>query len=121
MNHLLSYGEIIPLNEAKLEKYDTPAEAKEAIGRMRKIPDELKDEAVKLVIDLTRKSPKAITGLELHPDLKAKIEDKDLPDGFSMGIDKDGYFVHTQRARSRSFESPGKIGVKEIRFIDSTG
>jgi hypothetical protein len=38
-----------------------------------------------------------------------------------MGIDKDGYFIHTHRARSKSYETPEKISVKDIKFIDSTG
>lgn len=38
-----------------------------------------------------------------------------------MGIDKDGYFIHTHRARSKSFETPSKITAKAMKFIESTG
>ncbi len=41
--------------------------------------------------------------------------------GVSMGADKDGFFVYTHRARSKSHETPDKITVKEINFIESTG
>ena len=38
-----------------------------------------------------------------------------------MGKDDDGYFIYTHRARSKSYESPEKIPVKDIDFIESTG
>jgi hypothetical protein len=41
--------------------------------------------------------------------------------GVSLGADKDGFFVYTHRARSNSHASPGKIPIKEINFIESTG
>lgn len=62
-----------------------------------------------------------VTGLKLHPELKKKIDEKNLPSGFSMGVDNKGYFIHTHRARSKSHENPAKITEKEIKFIDSTG
>jgi rubrerythrin len=39
----------------------------------------------------------------------------------SLGQDKDGYFVYTHRARSKSYEHPDSIPLKDINFIDSTG
>lgn len=42
-------------------------------------------------------------------------------DGVSMGKDKDGYYIYTYRARSKSYASPEKISVKDIEFIESTG
>lgn len=41
--------------------------------------------------------------------------------GCSVGKDKDGYFVYTHRARSKSYASKDKIPVKDLKFIDSTG
>lgn len=41
--------------------------------------------------------------------------------GCSLAKDKDGYFVYTHRARSKSYEAPEKISLKDIDFIDSTG
>ena len=41
--------------------------------------------------------------------------------GVSLGADKNGFFVFTHRARSDSYESPEKIPIKDINFIDSTG
>ena len=34
---------------------------------------------------------------------------------------RDGYFIHTHRARSKSHEKPSGITAKEMKFIDSTG
>jgi hypothetical protein len=41
--------------------------------------------------------------------------------GVSMGADKNGFFVYTHRARSKSHSSPLDIPKKEIDFIESTG
>lgn len=46
---------------------------------------------------------------------------KDRLEGVSLGQDKNGYFVYTHRARSKSYEMPGKIPLKKIQFIRSTG
>lgn len=41
--------------------------------------------------------------------------------GVSMGADKNGFYVYTHRARSKSKPTPDKITVTEINFIESTG
>ena len=41
--------------------------------------------------------------------------------GVSLGADKDGFFCYTHRAASKRHESPEKIPVKEINFIETTG
>ena len=92
-----------------------------SIKYLKKIPKELKEEALKLVTSSTKAKNGKITELKLHPDLKKKIADGGYPDGFSMGIDKDGYFIHTHRVRSKSHEKPDGITVKEIKFIETTG
>jgi len=40
--------------------------------------------------------------------------------GASLGRDKDGYFVYTHRARSKSYPSAAKIPLDRIRFVSST-
>lgn len=42
-------------------------------------------------------------------------------DGVSLSRDKNGFFVRTHRARSKSYPEPGKIPLKKIQFIRSTG
>lgn len=86
-----------------------------------RIPKELKEVALEHLKEYTKCIKSKISGLELHKDLKSKISEKDLPNGFDMGIDKDGYYIHTHRARSKSYPSPDKITVKDIKFVDSTG
>lgn len=41
--------------------------------------------------------------------------------GVSLKKDKDGFFVHTHRARSRSYPKPGGIPKSAVEFIGSTG
>lgn len=41
--------------------------------------------------------------------------------GCGMGADKNGFFVYTHRARSKSHSNPLSITKKEIDFIESTG
>lgn len=42
-------------------------------------------------------------------------------DGVSLSRDKNGFFVRTHRARCKSYPEPGKIPLKKIQFIRSTG
>jgi hypothetical protein len=44
-----------------------------------------------------------------------------LMKGVSLGKDEDGYFVHTHRARSKSYPSPEKIPESIVKRIESTG
>jgi hypothetical protein len=94
---------------------------KDKIKYVRGVSDELKDFALNHLETYTNAAKGRISGLRLHPDLKKKIKEKGLPDGFSMGVDKDGYYIHTHRARSKSYEKPDAISIKDIKFIDSTG
>ena len=41
--------------------------------------------------------------------------------GVSLGADKNGFFVFTHRARSKSYDTVEKITKKDIKFIESTG
>ena len=101
-------------------KSDKPS-IDQSIKYLHKIPKEYKEIALGLLNGYTTAKNGKITGLQLHPELKKKIEDNSYPSGFDMGIDKDGYFIHTHRARSKSYESPSKIPVKDMKFINSTG
>lgn len=55
------------------------------------------------------RKPAALT--KKHP--KAK--------GVGLGYDKKGFFIYTHRARSKSYSEPGKIPIKDIIWVDSTG
>jgi hypothetical protein len=39
----------------------------------------------------------------------------------SLKRDRQGWFVHTHRARSRSFKAPKAIPKSVVAFIESTG
>ena len=107
------------IEERELSKNNRSIQDK--IKYVRGVSNELKEIALNHLGSYTRANKGKITGLQLHDDLKKKIRDKNLPDGFDMGIDKNGFFIHTHRGRSKSYESPDKITEKDIKFINSTG
>ena len=109
---------LLMLENKSIEK---ERDIKDKIKYVRGVSDELKDFALSHLETYTNAAKGRISGLQLHPDLKKKIKEKGLPDGFSMGVDKDGYYIHTHRARSKSYEKPDAISIKDIKFIDSTG
>ncbi len=84
------------------------------IQNSKKLPREMKEEIIKRIIKSeygTRYSKKGVvTNLKGSPGK-----------GCSLGADKDGWFVFTHRARSKSKPSIDKIPKKDIKFIESTG
>jgi hypothetical protein len=114
-NLIKVYENFVMLNEKKKE-----VDIKTSIKYL-KIPKEYKEFALRSLKQYSKAGNGKITGLNLHPDLSKKITEKDLPRGFDMGVDKNGYYIHTHRARSKSHENPADITIKEIRFVDSTG
>lgn len=69
------------------------------------------DEMIKIA---KRKRPLS-TGL-----VKPQGQGKRMKD-VGLGKDKDGYFVYTHRARSRSYPTPEAIPNSAVKFIESTG
>jgi hypothetical protein len=108
-----------------LEKYSifsfNKEEKMKSIKNLHGLPKELKEVAYDLVQFVTSAKKGKVFGLMFHPDLKKKIKEGGYPDGYDMGIDKDGYFIHTHRGRSKSHSKPYGITAKEMKFIDSTG
>ena len=89
-------------------------------SKLEKVSDLLsklkKDDLDKLINLLeSKKSKKNFEVVNKPSDLKSKMKD------VSLGKDKNGYFVYTHRARSKSYESPEKIPDSKIKFIKSTG
>ena len=106
----------------EMKKRLTKAETIEAIKKSRNLPEEYKDIAIKLMKEYsTYYSDGRVTELNLHPDLIKKIKENGWKDGFSMGIDKDGYFIHTHRARSKSHENPTDFTKREVDRTESSG
>ena len=118
MNHVISFDDFL------VESYEEPLtipKIRKKIERLHKLPQEYKDVAVGLVKQYTRAKNGVVTGLDLHPLIIKKCKEENLVIGFDMGVDKNGYFVSTHRARSKSHPSPDKITTKELKFIESTG
>lgn len=100
------------LNENKSHYSDT----KESIKRSKSIGKEMKDEILKYVSSGSKyREGGIVTGLTAP-----KIKGKSFK-GVGMGADKNGFFVYTHRARSKSHPTPEKITKTEIEFIESTG
>lgn len=97
------------------------ADKEKEIKYLKKLPSELKEVAMDHIQYITHAKNGIVTGLSLHSDLIKKIKTGGYPDGFSMGIDNNGYFIHTHRARSKSHQKPEDVTAKEMKFIDSTG
>ena len=64
---------------------------------------------------MTKRIP--VTGKE-YEEFRAKHGKNS---GVSLARDKDGFYVYTHRARSKSYPSPGAIPKDRVKFIESTG
>lgn len=93
------------LNEKKMN-------ARQLVKRS-KLPKEIKEKILKLGV-ASYKNGRA------HGIKKPKVKGKNF-NGVSLGADKDGFYVYTHRARSKSYKDPTKISNKDIKFIESTG
>lgn len=93
-------------------------DVRKSIQSSRKIPAKMKEEILKYVTSSSRYNNGRVFSLA-KPSAMTKISSK--ISGCSMGADKDGFFVYTHRARSKSFATPLKITKKSIDFIESTG
>jgi tRNA nucleotidyltransferase/poly(A) polymerase len=103
------------LNEGKSDYSD----AKTALMRSKSIDVEMKEKILKYFTGgSTYKEGGHVHGLTKPKELMDKTP---KAEGVSMGADKDGFFVYTHRARSKSHELPEKITMTEINFIESTG
>ena len=97
------------INESKY------SDTKDSILSSKSIPKEKKEEIIKYLGSGSSYKEGKVYGLQ-----KPKVNGKSF-NGVSLGADKNGFFVYTHRARSKSKESPDKIPQKDIDFIESTG
>ncbi len=104
--------------KAKSELNKKTPDVRKSIQLSRKIPAKMKEEILKYVTSSSRYNNGRVFGLN-KPSGMGKISSKVI--GCSMGADKDGFFVYTHRARSKSYANPLKITKKWIDFIESTG
>jgi len=117
MNELTRMKHLMGLDEnTEKSKYH---EVKESINKSRSIPKDMKEKIMDYITSGSRyKEGGFVYGLSKPSELTTKTP---KADGVSMGADKNGFFVYTHRARSKSYSEPGKIPVKDIKFIESTG
>jgi hypothetical protein len=87
-------------------------DARDACKRS-KLPKEIKEKVLKMGLSKFENGKAWGIG-------KPKIAGKSF-NGVSMGADKNGFFVYTHRARSKSKPDPEQIPDKDIKFIKSTG
>lgn len=109
--------ESITLFESK--KYTDGKDIINAVKNSRKLSKELKEKIIPL-LDCTetfgsRYTNGVVTRLVIPSEFKSKLK------GVDLGVDKDGFFVMTHRARSKSKPEINKIPDKDIKFIESTG
>jgi hypothetical protein len=107
------------LDEGKKEQISDYVDAKAALMRSKSIDAEMKEKIFKYFTGgSTYKEGGHVHGLTKPKELMDKTP---KADGVSMGADKDGFFVYTHRQRSKSYESPEKISIKDIEFTENTG
>ena len=118
--HPNTYNEsFYPTINEKLSLQEQTTDVKEKIERSKKIPKELKDKLISMIVKAGIHGTKYNNGVVTYLR-KEKVDGKSF-DGVGIGADKDGFFVFTHRARSKSKPELNKIPDKDINFIKSTG
>ncbi len=108
---ITNYNDFLLL-EKKRSKYKT---ARTLLASSRKFSKEMKEKIKKYISSGTSYSNGRFHGLR-----KPKIEGLCFS-RVGFGADKNGFYVYTHRARSKSHPTPDEITEKEITFIESTG
>jgi tRNA nucleotidyltransferase/poly(A) polymerase len=109
-------GSMISESVNKKSKY---LKAKDSLVRSKSIDKEMKELIAKYMLGgSTYHEGGRVHGLSKPNVLREKSP---KADGVSMGADKNGFYVYTHRARSKSHPTPEQITIKEIEFIESTG
>jgi hypothetical protein len=97
--------------------------AKTSIERSKKLPAAMKEKILKLLVTgqkyLNTEYKNGVVVNLRTPRGMSKISK--MVKGCSIGADKNGFFVYTHRARSKSYKDPLKIPKRAIDFIESTG
>lgn len=103
-----------PLMEKKKQDHK---DVRSSVKNSKTLPKEMKEKIEPLLTNKSKYNKGIVTGL-VSPNIKGK--GKSFA-SVGLGADKDGFFVHTHRARSKSYTSPDKIPNDKIVFIESTG
>ena len=87
---------------------------KEKVEKSKKLSAEMKTKIIPLIIK------NGIHGTRYNVGIVFNLK-YPKSNGCSLGADKDGFFVMTHRARSKSYPEIEKIPQSAIKFIESTG
>ena len=90
---------------------EAATDVEEKVKRSKKLPAEIKEKIFPLIVK----------GETEYRDGKVFRLRYPKSKGCDLGADKNGFFVFTHRARSKSKEDIDKIPEKDIKFIKSTG
>jgi 2'-5' RNA ligase len=104
------------INENKQSKY---GETKESLMKSKSLSKEMKEK----ILQYLGGGSTYHEGGRVHGLIKPNGFTDKTPksSGVSLGADKDGFYCYTHRAASERYESPEKIPIKDIKFIESTG
>jgi len=95
----------------RLTHEEATKDVEEKVKRSKKLPQEIKDKIYPLIVPGETEYREGRVFRLKYPKSK----------GCDLGADKNGFFVFTHRARSKSKEDIDKIPEKDIKFIKSTG
>jgi len=104
--------EILRELKKKVSKYQT---VKSEVEKSRTLGKEMKEKILQQLSSGSRYNKGSVYGLK-----KKKVSGKQFS-GVSLGANKQGFFVYTHRARSKSYGAIEDIPQKDISFIESTG
>jgi hypothetical protein len=96
----------------KVSKYQT---VKSEVEKSRTLGKEMKEKILQQLSSGSTYKKGYVSGLK-----KKKVPGKNFT-GVSLGANKQGFFVYTHRARSKSYGTIDDIPQKDIDFIESTG
>ena len=97
-----------------LEKKSEQKDANISIDTARKVSKEMRDKIRPFLNSESKYANGLFTYLTPPDGLKTKF------DFLAFSADKDGFFVHTHRARTKSYEKPEKIPQGKIDFVKTT-
>ena len=108
--------DLIPMMENYISHTEMAKDIVGKIERSRKLPKEIKEKILPLVI---KGETEYINGRVRRLKIP-KIKGKSFY-GVDLGCDKNGFFVMTHRAASKRYKNIENIPKKDIAFIKSTG
>lgn len=114
-------GDSLQLSDKNMinESISDYEKTKQSLMRSKSISKEMKEKILKyLTSGSSYREGGIVHGLSKPNEFRDKTPKSN---GVSLGADKNGFYCYTHRAASKRYESPEKIPVSAIEFIESTG